>query len=47
MDNKKRLAIARALGEPDKSLTLEQAKQYELVEENGEIVARLKGEKND
>ena len=45
MRDEERLAIARALGVPDKSLTLEQAKQYELVIENGEIVARLKGEK--
>lgn len=40
-----RKAVARALGLPDKSLTLEQAKQYELIEEEGEVVARLKGVK--
>ena len=45
MNNEYRLAIARALGLPDKSLTPQEARQYELIEQNGEIVARLKGEK--
>lgn len=45
MNNEERVAIARALGVPDKSLTPQEARQYELIEEKGEVVAKLKGVK--
>jgi hypothetical protein len=43
--DKFRKAVARALGLPDKSVTPELAQQYELIEENGELIAKLKGVK--
>ena len=38
-----RRAVARALGVPDKSLTLKEAKKYEIeLDENGMVVLKTK-----